>query len=318
MKLNAVMTLAMVSTLSVPALASNDSRWHGELILATGYLSTNSNLSTEGDRHLTDLDGKGSHTNDFIVMPLGSLNYELNDQRNQRLYLGTSRDDLAVGDLAFEVGYQYDFANGTQLDFAILPTVVRGEVWANPYDTDNRRRKEDVEGMAYRFKVNNLMNSGFSLDMGFATMEVDNEGIEPQSLHRDADTYYLKGSYRSMFSATSGLITAFAYTHHDAEGDAASFDQYKGELTYFRHSNGHSLALTGSYAYREYDAINPIFDTRRNDDRYRLFLAYEQANFLGWQNWSLVSFNGVQFNTSSIGFYENEEYLTSLGLSYRF
>ncbi|WP_261389194.1 DUF2860 domain-containing protein [Ferrimonas balearica] len=311
-------TLALASTLSVPVLAEQESRISGELIIATGYLSTNSNLSTEGDRRLTDLNSKGSHTNEFIVMPLGNIAYELGDSRNQRVYLGTSRDDLAVGDLAFEIGYQYDFANGTQVDFAILPTVVRGEVWANPYDTTGNRTKEDVEGMAYRLKINNLMNSGFSMDMGFATQEVDNEGIEHESLHRDADTYYFKGSYRAMFSASSGLVTSFAYLHHDAEGDAATFDQYKAEMTYFRHSNGHSLALTGSYAYREYDAMNPIFNKEHTDDRYELFLAYERANFMGWQNWSLVSFNGVKFNTSNIKFYESDEYLTSIGLSYKF
>ncbi|UQN40945.1 DUF2860 domain-containing protein [Agarivorans sp. B2Z047] len=38
--------------------------------------------------------------------------------RNQHVYLGTSRDDLTVGDLAFDVGYQYDFVNGTQTDLA--------------------------------------------------------------------------------------------------------------------------------------------------------------------------------------------------------
>ncbi|MBY6185354.1 DUF2860 domain-containing protein [Marinobacter hydrocarbonoclasticus] len=313
-----VITLAVASTLSTTAFAFDASRLSGELFIGTGYFSTNSNLSTESDARLTDLNRKGSSNDEVMVMPLGSVSYDLGQQRNHRVYLGTSRDDLAVGDLAFEIGYQYDFANGTQLDIAFLPTVMSGEVWANPYDTTNARTKEDIEGYAYRVKLNNLMNTGFSLDMAYATSEVDNERIEHQSLHRDSDTYYMKASYRSMLTPASGLVTAIAYTHHDAEGKAATYDQYKAEVTYFMQSNAHSLALTGSYAYREYDAINPIFNKERQDDSYKLFLAYEKSNFMGWDNWSLVSFTGAKITSSNINFYESDEYLASIGLNYKF
>ncbi|WP_394243796.1 DUF2860 domain-containing protein [Vibrio astriarenae] len=317
MKKTNLLTLAAVTTLSVPAFAIDTSRISGEIILATGYMSTNSNLSVEGDAYLSDKYSKGSHTNEFVVMPLGNIAYELGQQRNQRVYLGTSRDDLAVGDLAFELGYQYDFANGTQVDVAFLPTVMSGEVWSNPYAEGQHRTKEDVEGYAYRLKLNNLMNSGFSLDMAYATSEVDNERSR-EELHRDADSYYMKGSYNMPLSHSSGLITAVSFTHHDADGKAATYDQYETELTYFLSQNAHSLALTGSYAYRDYDGLNPVFSKTRSDNRYKLFLAYEYKNVAGWDNWNLVSFTGVNVNTSKIKFYENEDYLASVGLSYQF
>ncbi|MBY6095288.1 DUF2860 family protein [Ferrimonas balearica] len=318
MKSLSVVSLSLASVFSASTLAFDADRLSGELILATGYHSTNSVLSTEGDAKINDLNSNGSHTNDFIVMPLGSISYDLGTQRNHRVYLGTSRDDLAVGDLAFEIGYQYDFANGTQIDIAFLPTVMSGEVWSNPYDTESARTKEDVDGHAYRLKVVNIMNTGLSLDMAYAKSEVDNEGIEYQALHRDSDTYYIKTSYQTMVNQYSGIIASFAYTHRDAEGKAETYDQYKTEATYFMQLDAHSLALTASYAYREYDAINPIFDKVREDDRYKLFLSYEYANFMGWQNWNLVSFAGVNSTVSNINFYESDEYLSTIGLSYRF
>ncbi|MBY5945130.1 DUF2860 domain-containing protein [Photobacterium rosenbergii] len=311
-------TAAALTGFSTMTFANETSRLSGEIIVTSGYISTNSNLSTDGNARLNDLNSKGSHTDDFIVAPLGSLTYRLGDDNNQRVYLGTSRDDLAVGDLAFEVGYQYDFANGTQLDAAFLPTVVSGEVWANPYQTGSNRQKTDIEGHAFRVKLNNINNSGMSLDMAYATAEVDDEQVTEQALRRDHDTYYIKGSHTTMFSNRSGLVSSVSYTHRDAKGKAETFDQYKAEVTYFTSVDAHSLALTGGYAYRDYEGNNPIFNKERTDNRYKVFLAYEYADFAGWENWSLVSLAGANFNTSNIDFYESEEYLMTVGMSYQF
>ncbi|PSU06811.1 DUF2860 domain-containing protein [Photobacterium gaetbulicola] len=311
-------TAVALTGFSAMSFANESSRLSGEIIVTTGYMSTNSNLSTDGNARLNDLNSKGSHTDDFIAAPLGSLSYRLDDNNKQRVYLGTSRDDLAVGDLAFEIGYQHDFANGTQLDVAYLPTVLSGEVWANPYQTGSGRQKTDIEGHAFRMKLNNINNTGMSLDMAYASAEVDNEQIAERALHRDHDTYYIKGSYQSMLSERSGLVSSVSYTHRDAKGKAETFDQYKTEVTYFTSVDAHKLALTGGYAHRSYDGTNPIFNKDRSDNRYKLFLAYEYADFAGWDNWSLVSLAGANFNTSNIDFYESEEYLMTVGLSYKF
>ncbi len=189
-----ILSIAILSSLTTSAFAFDSSRLSGEIILATGYMSTNSNLSTESDAVINDL-SKGSHNDEFIVMPLGSLSYELTPDRSQRVYLGTSRDDLAVGDLAFEIGYQFDMKNGTQIDLAYLPTVMSGEVWANPYQTGSARSKTDIDGNAYRVKLNSIMGTRFSLDMAYATTEVDNERIDATTngdMLRDSDKYYVK------------------------------------------------------------------------------------------------------------------------------
>ncbi len=310
-------TTLILATLASSAFASDASRFSGEIILATGYVSSNSNLSTDSDAQLNDRNRKGSHNDEFIVMPLGTLAYDLGEDRNQRVYIGTSRDDLAVGDLAFEIGYQFDARDGTQFDIAYLPTVLSGEVWQNPY-LEGRRSKTDIDGHAYRLKINNISGSGLSLDMAYATTEVDQERVQQAELRRDSDIYYLKGSYLAHLAPNMGLSTSLGYQHNDADGKAETYDQYELEMSYFLTHNAHTVALTGSYAYRDYDGHNSLYGKTRSDHRHKLFVAYEYANIAGLDNWNLVSFAGINYNDSNINFYKNEEYLASVGVSYQF
>ncbi|HAS6236938.1 TPA: DUF2860 domain-containing protein [Vibrio vulnificus] len=299
------------------ANAFETSRFSGEFSLNSGFSSTNSNLITQGSEQINHL-GKGETSDNIFVAPLGSLYYALTEQKNQRVYLGTSRDDLAVGTLAFELGYQYDYQNGTKLDIAYLPTVLADEVWANPYLTGQKRETTDRQGNAYRLKLSNLWNSGVSLDMAYATAEIDNESIGYAELQRDSDSYFIKGQYRTMLNRNAGYITAFSYTHHDAAGDAASFNSYKAELSYFYLESNYRLSLTGSYELKEYSAENPIFAQTRSDDVYRLFLGYEYDSIPSWDNWSIISFVGTTINDSNINFYKSDSLLMSVGVNYKF
>ncbi|MCK6262992.1 DUF2860 domain-containing protein [Vibrio sp. ZSDE26] len=317
MKTKSILAASILSSLATGAFAFDSSRLSGEIILATGYMSTNSNLSTESDALLNDNTSKGSHSDDVIVMPLGHISYELVQNRTQRVYMGTSRDDLAVGDLAFEIGYQFDMQNGTQIDIAYLPTVLSGEVWKDPYLTGHRS-KTDIDGHAYRLKLNNIVGSGFSVDMAYATQEIDEERIQDSELLRDSDMYAFKGSYLAHFGANMGLSTSLGYLNNDADGKAETFEQYELEMTYFVTHSAHTLAVTSSYAYRDYDGHNSLYGKTRSDNKHKLFVAYEYANFAGLDNWNLVSFAGVNYNDSNIDFYKNEEYLASVGMSYKF
>ncbi|GAB3527271.1 DUF2860 family protein [Photobacterium alginatilyticum] len=313
-----ICVIASIVAITTSANASDDSRLSGEISINTGYATSNSNLNPNGDKVLGSLNDRVSHTNNYFAAPLGSVQYALDRNHIHRVYLGTSRDDLAVGTLAFELGYKYDFSNGTQLDVAYLPTIASGEVWADPYLIGDERTTTDIDGNAYRLKLSNIMNTGASVDMAYATSKIDNEQIAENALLRDGETFYLKGQYLSMLDPRSGLVTTFSHTDHNADGKAASYNQYKAEMTYFLHSAAHSFALTGSYANRDFDAENPLFGKTRSDDMFRIFLAYEYKDIPGWDNWSITSFAGSTLTTSNIDFYESHDFLMSLGLNYTF
>ncbi|WP_333918339.1 DUF2860 family protein [Vibrio crassostreae] len=310
--------ISLLSTLPLAAQAFDSSRVSGEFSVNTGFATSNSNLNPNGDRMLKGLNNNVSHTNEIFAAPLGNLNLALDTQDTHRVYAGTSRDDLAVGTLAFEVGYQRDLPDGTQIDIAYLPTIVSGEVWDNPYLEGTQRITTDVEGDAYRLKLSNIANTGVSFDLGYATSELDNEGVAYQELAREHDTYFLKGQYLSMLNHRSGLITAFSYTDHNAEGSAASYNQYKIEATYFANLNDHHFAVTSSHGYRDFESVNPLFNQGRADYFHRVFVAYEYNDIPNWENWSVTSFGGATLNTSNIDFYQSTEFLMSVGLNYRF
>ncbi len=129
---------------------------------------------------------------------------------------------------------------------------------------------------------------------------------------------YVKGGYLAQFAPNMGLVTNLGYMHNDADGKSQTYDQYELEMTYFVHHNAHSLALTSSYAYRDFDGTSSIHKKNRSDNEHKLFVAYEYANIAGLDNWNLVSFAGMTYNDSNINFYDREDYLASVGLSYSF
>ncbi|MGF1734261.1 DUF2860 family protein [Photobacterium satsumensis] len=298
------------------ALAFNKSNFSGELSINTGVSLNNSNLNTNGSNQLTSLGRHSSYDDNTFFVPLGSLRYTLDDSQEQAIYMGTSRDDLAVGTLAFEIGYHRRLYQGTKLDVAYLPSVVSGEVWEDPYSL-SKRKETDVEGNAYRFKLSQIRGSNFSFDFGIAHSEVKNEDIQHTELHRDYDAYSYKGQYLTMLRPFTGLISSFTYTDKDAKGDAASFQQYKLEASVFSHLNNHNIALTSSFSHRSYGAESPIFNKKRKDQFYRLTLAYEYTNIPGWKDWSITSYSYFQLGQSNINFYDENEYIFLLGLNYK-
>ncbi|MGF1695360.1 DUF2860 domain-containing protein [Vibrio lamellibrachiae] len=310
--------IALTLSTSFSVQAFDAKRFSGNFSINTGVTSSNSNLDTEGDSRLGNITSKGSSNTDFFVGPLGNFEYKFDKERFHSVYLGTSRDDLAVGTLAFELGYRFTSRRGTKLDLAFLPTIVANEMWSDPYATGSERVTTDVDGRAYRFKFTNIMESRFSFDMAYAIAKFDDEAISDQSLHRESDSLYYKIQHLTMLTPHTGFTGAVNVINHDAQGDAASFDQYTGEVTYFYNTPRHFVSLTGSYGNRKYDAAHPYFGGHRKDDIYFLFLAYEYRDLENWDNWSITSFAGASITTSNFDFYESDEYLMSVGLNYQF
>ena len=64
-------------------------------------------------------------------------------QLDKQVYIGTAREDIAVGDIAvgdiavgdfaFEIGYKQELESGMVIEASFLPTVVSGQTWSDPY-----------------------------------------------------------------------------------------------------------------------------------------------------------------------------------------
>ncbi|CAK2819493.1 conserved exported hypothetical protein [Vibrio crassostreae] len=317
--MNIKITLLALSVATAPAFAklADEPGFSGEISINTGVTSSTSNFNTDADSKISSTNQKASSESSFLVAPLGSIAYTFGENLNHQVYTGTARDDVATGTVVLEVGYKYQLESGMVIDASLLPTIMSGETWADPYNTTSARTKTDETGNAFRLKLSNIVGSAFSLDMAYATKDVEDDRVE-EALKRDADTFYLKGQYRQPISRTMMLVPSLIYQSSDADGDAASFEQFGGEVSLFGGMGRHQYALTAGYNQRSYDASSITFQKKRSDDNINLFAAYEYDQFMDWENWSFVSLAGYGTSDSNITFYDESQYIVSVGLNYKF
>lgn len=321
-------TLAVAMAVAMPSMAklSGQAGFSGEVSLSAGYTSSTSNFNTDANATLTDNTQKGQSDSGFIPLPLGNIAYTFGSQLDKQFYAGTAREDIAVGTLALELGYKQQLANGTVIDASFLPTIMSGETWANPFEENVERTTTDEKGNAYRLKFSNIAGTGFSLDTAYADKEIEDERsgqylsspADSDLLRRDATSLYVKGDFRLFIDRTTFLKPAVTYVQTDADGEANSNTSWAGELSLFKVMNQHQFALTAGYTTRSYDASHPIYGMTRSDDELSLFAAYEYQQFMGWQNWSLISFVGYGTTDSNIDFYDEEQTILSVGMNYQF
>lgn len=142
--------------------------------------------------------------------------------------------------------------------------------------------------------------------------------VEQASLDRDGQGLYSKISYATPFTQQGKLITAIKYIAFDADGNAMSFDQYGLSVTLQKAIGRHRFSSSIGYDRAIYDESNPIFNKKQEEDQFSAFVAYEYVNIMNWQNWSLISFAGYDYTSANIDFYEEREFITSIGMNYKF
>ncbi|MGR5060457.1 DUF2860 domain-containing protein [Vibrio rotiferianus] len=313
----AILPLAFIVS-SAQAQLAETTGFSGEISLNAGFVSSESHFNTDNSSTINSLNESAESDSSFIAAPLGNIAYTFGSKLNQQAYIGTTRADIAVGTLAFQLGYQYQLPSGTILDVSYLPTVLKGETWRNPYKTGSARQTTDEGGNAYRFQIKRLLDDNFNLDLAYADKDVEKDEVTDRTLARDAKVYYVKGDYRIPLSRTSMLQPAFTYINQDAVGDAESYDSYGLDLSWFQFMNRHRFALTAGYTMKDYQSSSDTFGKTRNDDTLSLFAAYEYENVFDWQNWSFISLAGYSNTDSNITFYDEKEYLVSVGMNYNF
>ena len=296
----------------------------GELSVLSGYSKTQSQLNTSTNQTISSFNQSAPSDNNSFVAPLGNLKYTFGRGLEKQVYIGTSRADVAVGTLAAEIGYKEAFQDGMEIDVSYLPTLLNGEVWQDPFVTGAKRHKTKVNGNAFRLKVNKLFGSVFSLDTAYYQREIRNEhsgedlGLsldQQRLLGRDSSAIYIKSSAALQFPTMAFVSPSLIFIDNTADGDAMSFRSYGGELSIFQFLPQQRIGLTLGYHQRDYASNHPIFDTKRSDEQLKLFLAYEYSMT---PYWSIVSLAGYNATDSNIEFYDEDNYLVTLGVNFKF
>ncbi|PMJ91703.1 DUF2860 domain-containing protein [Vibrio sp. 10N.261.55.A7] len=296
----------------------SDQGWGGELSFLAGYGSSKSNLSTESDEKISDLNSAGKSESSFMAAPFGQVRYNFDQQQ---VFFGMSRDDIVEGVFALELGYAFALGSDSSLSFSYLPTVAKGEVWADPYLLNTAREKTDVSGNAYRVQYENIAGLGIDSDIAYYDKDVENElsGNKNAALNRDGSGYLVSVSTGVPLSESVFVMPSIEYHRFDADGKAMAFDKYTLSMTAMAMINDtSSLSLNGAYGRSDYDAENSLFSQTRKDFVYDLNLAYEYIGFLGWENVGFNILAGYRNVDSNINFYDQNDYLVGTGVSYLF
>jgi hypothetical protein len=108
------------------------------------------------------------------------------------------------------------------------------------------------------------------------------------------------------------------YTIDDREGEAISSDGYRLQLSYVFLGQGYSVASNLAYGSNSFDARNPIFGARTDTDG----LAVDTTLFyrLPFESgrWQAVGSVLWGEGDSDVAFHDNEVFMISAGLMYRF
>ncbi|MGL5336423.1 MAG: DUF2860 family protein [Enterovibrio sp.] len=327
---NALLCLTFIFTLAKTSSASAEPQpiITGELAVLALHLTTNSNLNSVDDaKQISSLNSEGKQEHQTILGGLGKIAFNFGERQAHQLFLGTTREEIAVGTVAFEAGYRLTLDSKTQLLFSYLPTLLKANVWSDPFVINAPRTKTKQEGQAYRFQVKNIARTPLSFDVAYASSDVDVEqsgaflglsAAQQSQLARSYDAFYARMSFQQFLGKGLGVTPSLFYTNSDAKGDALSFDEFGAKLTYFSFAGRNRFFITGAYSEKDFKASHPIFSKTREDQRSSLFLTYEFTKLFDIPALSLISLNGLSVTHSNIEFYDEKQYVTSLGLNLRF
>ncbi|WP_318441187.1 DUF2860 domain-containing protein [Photobacterium leiognathi] len=313
---------ALASFNSVAKPADWTPGFGGDISLMAAYTNTNSQFSDD-NATTPNLDSHGKDQSSTIVAPLGTLSYTL-DNAKQQFFFGTDRSDVALGRFHAELGYRQKMDNGSTLSVSYIPGLLDIKTWQDPYVTNKAREKTGSHIKAVRIKVDNIAGSMFSIDSAYGKYDLDEEksgenfAVNKQLLDRNSDIFFIEGSHLLPLSQTQMLRSALNYTKIDASGKAMAADVFGGSATFIQLFQRSSLAFTLSYKKALFDAENPIFNKKQDDNQFGAFLAYEYKQPFGWKDWGVVSLVGYNTTESNINFYDADTMLVSLGMNYRF
>ncbi|MCF7502857.1 DUF2860 family protein [Vibrio sp. L3-7] len=314
---------------SMPAysgLAPNEG-FSGNFSVLAGFYSDSSNLSTEQNSNQTSNVMEGDSENQGLLGFLGTVQYTFGESLTHQVYAGTTREDIATGTIAFEIGYRHQFSGGTILDFSVLPTLISGKAWSDPYAVGVNRSETDVKGNVGRLQLTNIGGTGFRTDFAIGESDVDDELSGTQSLSaedvalldRERSYVYVKVGYPFILPNQADVfVPSMVYFNSDAEGGALSFDSYGLELNYAKRIGRHGFVVTLDANDRQYDEANPIYGKAREENEYGAFLAYEFGSLMGYEDWSFITLLGLRSIDSNIDFYNSEQVLASVGVDYKF
>jgi hypothetical protein len=311
--------------------------WRGFVVMGGGYTDLKSNtvagnnLIDIGQPVIDSVAQRPRSDDTFHPVITGEINYTFGG--GWQAFFGTSLEDAVTLDGVTQLGARKDLgSDGGVLQGGFLFSGIPTQVWEDPYAEGVRRRETDRDSTGVRLEWDRILGSAFDVTLSYRDISIDTErsgqGVLSvacdaacqELLVRDGDQYSFDVSY--LYRLGEGgrhLVRPLVrYTIDDREGEAISSDGYRLQLSYVFLGQGYSVASNLAYGSSSHDARNPIFGARLDADGivvdttlfYRLPVESGRWQAVGSVLWGE--------SDSDVAFHDNEVFMISAGLMYRF
>ena len=310
--------------------------WRGFVVVGAGYVDLESNtvagnnLIDIGQPTISSVTQRPSSDDTFHPVVTGEINYTFNG--GWQAFFGTSLEDAVTLDGVTQLGVRKDLGSAGILQGGFLFSGIPTQVWEDPYAEGVRREETDRDSTGLRLQWDRVLGSAFELTFSYRDISIDTErsgeGVTSvacdascqELLRRDGDQYSFDVSY--LYRLGKGqrhLVRPMVrYTIDDREGEAISSDGYRLQLSYIFLGQGYTVASNLVYGGSSHDARNPIFGARTDADGIAVDTTLFYRLPIESGRWQAVGSVLWGESDSDVAFHDNEIFMVSLGVMYRF
>jgi hypothetical protein len=310
--------------------------WRGFVVVGGGYsdLTSNTvagnNLIDIGEPLIDSVTQSPASDDTFHAVVTGEINYTFNG--GWQAFFGTSLEDAVTLDGVTQLGVRKDLGSAGIVQGGFLFSGIPTQVWEDPYAEGVRREETDRDSTGARLQWDRVLGSAFELTFSYRDVSIDTErsgeGVTSVTcdaacralLVRDGDQYSFDVAY--LFKLGEGrrhlLRPMVRYAVDDRNGEAISSDGYRLQLSYVFLGEGYTVASNLAYGSSSFDERNPIFGVKTDADG----LAVDTTLFyrlpIEGGRWQAVGSVLWGETDSDVDFHDNEIFMVTAGVMYRF
>lgn len=298
--------------------------------LGATYSEVNSNIlvgsQKDESQRIDSLDSQASSSGSRITPNL-DLRYTFAESRTQ-LFLGSVIQDALMLDFTQQFGVRQEMGNKGIGSVAYVFSGIPGEVWRDPYQTGSDRDDTDRTSSGLRLGWDGIWGSPVSATYTYRSIEIDKEhsgesitwltDAERAELDRNGDSHELGLTYNWRLENGAQLTPGLTYRRYVADGEAASYDRFGGQLTYALLQRKYSLITNMLVNRVEYDGVNPVFGRTVEADEWALNATFMWHQLLDVDQLSGLVSASYGESDANVGFFDTDLSQVSAGLLYRF
>lgn len=276
------------------------------------------------DDMIDDLNAPESTSSVLPIINL-DLKYTFAKQRVQ-LYAGNALPDMLRFDFATQFGVRKQFSELGIIGISYLNTFGI-KVWQDPYHVGVERKKTPRNSSGLGLSWQKIMNSGFTLDLHFRDITIDNEqsgltnGLtttEQATLNREGKQAKVEVIYEHKLNDKNIIEPALIYTDFKLDGAAMKHKRYEGKLSHYYIGEKLTFITNLVIGATQYDENNPIFNKKNGSTMFGIGSSVLYQKPFNWENWQAFAGFAYFEGNADIDFYSTRGELLNLGMIYNF